>query len=91
MLCAPPALRAPSLSLVWTPQAQDRVRGEQPRYRGLVHALVTIGREEGVRALWKGLLPRLMRIPPGQAITWAVSDFIVGTYERGEIRIQRVL
>lgn len=38
-----------------------------------------------MRALWKGLLPRLMRIPPGQAITWAVSDFIVGTYEKGQL------
>lgn len=24
----------------------------------------------------QGLLPRLMRIPPGQAIVWAVSDQI---------------
>ena len=37
------------------------------RYRGLLDALVKIPREEGLLALWKGLLPRLMRIPPGQA------------------------
>ena len=51
------------------------------RYRGFLHALVTIPREEGIRAMWKGLLPRLMRIPPGQAIVWAVSDQVVGGYE----------
>jgi solute carrier family 25 (mitochondrial citrate transporter), member 1 len=51
------------------------------RYKGFLHALVTIAREEGIRAMWKGLLPRLMRIPPGQAIVWAVSDQVVHAYE----------
>lgn len=58
-------------------------KGEGPvRYRGLLHALVTIPREEGIRAMYKGLLPRLLRIPPGQAIVWAVSDQITGSFER---------
>ena len=58
-------------------------RGDKPaRYRSLIHALVTIPREEGIRALWKGLTPRLLRIPPGQAIVWAVSDQITGYFER---------
>ena len=49
-------------------------KGEGPlRYRGLLDALVKIPREEGLLALWKGLLPRLMRIPPGQA-RLALSD-----------------
>ena len=30
----------------------------------------------------QGLLPRLMRIPPGQAIVWAVSDQVTGFFER---------
>lgn len=30
----------------------------------------------------KGLIPRLLRIPPGQAIVWAVSDQITGYLER---------
>ncbi|PUZ43968.1 hypothetical protein GQ55_8G049600 [Panicum hallii var. hallii] len=33
------------------------------RYRGTAHALRTIYAEEGVRALCKGLLPKLVRIP----------------------------
>jgi solute carrier family 25 (mitochondrial citrate transporter), member 1 len=56
--------------------------GKEPAYRGLLDALVKIPREEGIRALWKGLLPRLMRIPPGQAIVWGVSDQITGVFER---------
>lgn len=53
-----------------------------PHYKGFLDALVRIPREEGLRACWKGLLPRLMRIPPGQAIVWAVSDQITGYFER---------
>lgn len=55
--------------------AQEKAGGHH--YRGLFHALVTIPREEGVRALYKGLLPRLMRVPPGQAIVWMVRDQVV--------------
>jgi solute carrier family 25 citrate transporter 1 len=36
----------------------------------------------GPLALWKGLIPRLARTPPGQAIVWAVSDQITGYFER---------
>lgn len=78
LMVRPAAELDTSLTLL---QAQDRSPGETLRYRGLVHALVTIGREEGLLALWKGLLPRLMRIPPGQAITWAVADYVIGAYE----------
>jgi hypothetical protein len=46
--------------------AQQKQADGSQQYRGFLHALVTIPREEGLRAMWKGLLPRLMRIPPGQ-------------------------
>lgn len=62
--------------------AQSRSPSGELKYKGMVHAIRTIYKEEGLRALWKGLLPRLMRIPPGQAIMWAVSDQIIGFYER---------
>lgn len=61
--------------------AQNRSGGGELKYKGLFHAIGTIYREEGLRALWKGLLPRLMRIPPGQAIMWAAADQITGLYE----------
>ncbi|KAF8066164.1 SFC1 [Scenedesmus sp. PABB004] len=50
--------------------AQSKAGGE-PQYRSMLDALVKIPRQEGIAALWRGLLPRLMRIPPGQAIVWA--------------------
>ena len=52
------------------------------RYKGLLDALVKIPAEEGFLAFYKGLLPRLLRIPPGQAIVWAVSDQVVGYFEK---------
>ncbi|KAK9193549.1 hypothetical protein WN944_004246 [Citrus x changshan-huyou] len=65
--------------------AQSRGGGEL-KYKGMVHAIRTIYAEEGLLALWKGLLPRLMRIPPGQAIMWAVADQVTGFYERRYLR-----
>lgn len=56
--------------------------GGEVKYKGMIHAIKTIYAEEGLRALWKGLLPRLMRIPPGQAIMWAVADQVTGLYEK---------
>ncbi|KAM6550586.1 hypothetical protein CsatB_000394 [Cannabis sativa] len=61
--------------------AQSR-EGGNLKYTGMIHAIKTIYAEEGLRALWKGLLPRLMRIPPGQAIMWTVADQLTGLYER---------
>ncbi|KAK3006374.1 hypothetical protein RJ639_016588 [Escallonia herrerae] len=61
--------------------AQSR-SGNGLKYRGMFHAISTIYAEEGLLALWKGLLPRLMRIPPGQAIMWGVADQVIGFYER---------
>lgn len=51
------------------------------KYKGFFDVLVQTARGEGILALWKGLLPRLMRIPPGQAIVWAVADQIIHAHE----------
>jgi len=50
-------------------------------YAGFADCLMSTARTEGVMALWKGLIPRLARTPPGQAIVWAVSDQITGYFE----------
>lgn len=52
------------------------------KYKGMMHAMRCIYVEEGLSALWKGLIPRLMRIPPGQAIVWGVADQVIGLYEK---------
>jgi solute carrier family 25 citrate transporter 1 len=61
-------------------QKQVVVPGKTPKYSGLVQACGLIAKEEGMLALWKGITPRLLRIMPGQAITFmtyeAVSSFL---------------
>jgi solute carrier family 25 citrate transporter 1 len=63
-------------------QKQVITPGREPKYNGLLNSCIVIGREEGVRALWRGITPRLMRIMPGQAITFM-------TYEAVTVRIER--
>ncbi|MFS7969357.1 putative mitochondrial carrier domain superfamily [Helianthus anomalus] len=54
----------------------------------MMHAFSTIFREEGLRTLWKDLLPRLMRIPPGDATTRCVADQVTGFYETKYINVR---
>lgn len=46
--------------------------GPHPRYSWAFPALVVIGREEGWRALWKGFLPKVLRLGPGGGILLVV-------------------
>lgn len=57
-------------------QKQVVVRGKEPKYTGLAQACLVIAREEGVLALWKGITPRLLRIMPGQAITFMTYEAV---------------
>jgi solute carrier family 25 citrate transporter 1 len=50
--------------------------GKEPKYTGLSQACVVIAKEEGVLALWKGITPRLLRIMPGQAITFMTYEAV---------------
>ena len=43
---------------------------------GIFQAIPVIAQEEGVFALWKGITPRLMRIMPGQAITFMTYEAV---------------
>lgn len=44
------------------------------RYKGFSDAYFRILREEGIAALYKGIVPRLMRLAPGQGITWIMVE-----------------
>ena len=57
-------------------QKQVVVEGKQPKYTGLIQACGVIAREEGPLSLWKGIGPRLLRIGPGQAITFMTYEFV---------------
>lgn len=59
-------------------QKQVIKSGREPKYKGIVQSVVLIAKEEGTMALWKGITPRLMRIVPGQAITFMTYEAVSG-------------
>jgi len=39
-------------------------------------------KQEGARAFWMGITPRVMRVAPGQAVTFAVYEYLKGILEK---------
>ena len=40
-------------------------------------------KQEGSRSFYKGITPRIMRVAPGQAVTFTVYEFLKEILERG--------
>ena len=57
-------------------QNTTKIVNGTPKYTGLIQACFKIANEEGAGALWKGITPRLMRIVPGQAITFTTYEAV---------------
>eukprot|EP00121_Abeoforma_whisleri_P017181 Awhi_evm1s15750 len=71
-----PCCNAPLDTVKTRLQKQKTVPGQKPKYDGVIGCMRVMYREEGVRSFYKGLLPRLMRISPGQAITFMTYEFV---------------
>ncbi|KAG7302333.1 hypothetical protein JYU34_013833 [Plutella xylostella] len=61
--------------------AKSRIQGPQPvpgqvKYKSTVGSIVMVYKEEGFRALYKGLLPKVLRLGPGGAIMLIVYDYV---------------
>ena len=58
------------------------VAGCAIRYKGPIHAAATIVREEGPGALWKGVVPTMVRQGSNQAFNfmafYAINNFLYG-------------
>ncbi|CAI5738314.1 unnamed protein product [Hyaloperonospora brassicae] len=54
--------------------AQEAAAGAGGKYKGMVDAMAIIAKEEGIAALYKGLVPRLTRLCPSYGIQWLVMD-----------------
>lgn len=71
------------LDVVKTRMQKQVIRpGTEPKYKSLVQSCVVIAKEEGTLALWTGITPRLMRIMPGQAITFMTYEAVSKQMER---------
>lgn len=51
------------------------------------YRLVTIAREEGVRALWKGFVPKVLRLAPGGGVLLLVVEFTLSTFRTSQFHI----
>ncbi|XP_060243505.1 mitochondrial 2-oxodicarboxylate carrier isoform X1 [Meriones unguiculatus] len=61
--------------------AKSRIQGPQPvpgeiKYRSCLKTILTVYREEGILALYKGLLPKVMRLGPGGAVMLLVYEHV---------------
>ncbi|XP_060658854.1 mitochondrial 2-oxodicarboxylate carrier-like [Drosophila nasuta] len=61
--------------------AKSRIQGPQPvpneiKYEGTFRTISIVYREEGIRGLYKGLLPKVMRLGPGGAIMLLTFDYV---------------
>lgn len=48
-------------------------------------------RKEGVRSFYKGITPRVMRVAPGQAVTFTVYEFLKGRIEDSYVLRREVI
>lgn len=61
--------------------AKSRIQGPQPepgavKYRSTMTTISTVYKEEGFKALYKGLVPKVMRLAPGAAIMMIVYEYV---------------
>ena len=54
-----------------------------PKYNWTYPAIVTIAREEGVAALYKGFVPKVLRLAPGGGVLLLVVEFTLGVFRNG--------
>ena len=54
-------------------QAQDSAK---PKYTGTVQCLMMTAKEDGLMALYRGTLPRMLKVSAGQALTFFTYDTV---------------
>ncbi|XP_061119295.1 mitochondrial 2-oxodicarboxylate carrier [Conger conger] len=67
--------------------AKSRIQGPQPdpgeiKYRTCFQTMAVVYREEGYFALYKGLVPKIMRLGPGGAVMLLVYEYVSGWLNR---------
>ncbi|KAF4568469.1 hypothetical protein EYR40_010122 [Pleurotus pulmonarius] len=63
-------------------QGTPRTPGVVPKYNWTYPALVTIFREEGPAALYKGFVPKVLRLAPGGGVLLLVVEFTLGVFRQ---------
>ncbi|EEB05506.1 2-oxoadipate and 2-oxoglutarate transporter [Schizosaccharomyces japonicus yFS275] len=66
-------------------QTTVKVPGQVPKYNWAFPAVRTIWREEGVRALYKGFIPKVLRLGPGGGILLVVFNGVLELYKKFQL------
>ncbi|KAH9476683.1 Mitochondrial 2-oxodicarboxylate carrier 2 [Psilocybe cubensis] len=61
-------------------QGTEKIPGVVPKYNWTYPALATIAREEGLGALYKGFIPKVLRLAPGGGVLLLVVEFTLGIF-----------
>ncbi|EKG10936.1 Mitochondrial substrate/solute carrier [Macrophomina phaseolina MS6] len=62
-------------------QAAARAQGRHRLWASNIYR--DMWKQEGTRSFYKGITPRIMRVAPGQAVTFTVYEYLKGVLERG--------
>ena len=66
-------------------QGAEKIPGVIPKYNWTYPALVTIAREEGFVALYKGFVPKVLRLAPGGGVLLLVVEFTLGVFRKSNV------
>jgi len=61
-------------------QGAEKIPGVAPKYNWTYPAIATIAREEGFAALYKGFVPKVLRLAPGGGVLLLVVEFTLGIF-----------
>jgi len=64
-------------------QGAEKIPGVPLKYNWSYPALVTIAREEGMTALYKGFVPKVLRLAPGGGVLLLVVEFTLDVFRKG--------
>lgn len=63
-------------------QNSPKIAGSVPKYNWAFPSLLVIAREEGFSALYKGFLPKVLRLAPGGGVLLLVVEFTLDTFRK---------
>ncbi|KAF8273599.1 mitochondrial carrier domain-containing protein [Lactarius quietus] len=63
-------------------QGAEKIPGVIPKYNWTYPALVTMFHEEGAAALYKGFVPKVLRLAPGGGVLLLVVEFTLGVFRK---------
>ena len=77
-----PLCNAP-IDTIKTRLQRNPAQAGQSSLNRMIEIATQMFKQEGPRAFWMGITPRVARVAPGQAVTFAVYEYLKGVLEKG--------